>query len=96
MRVKRLTQNSKPTTSPSRCAQRAADSDDYRTAVARACSSQTIATIGPDNITHVDKLYTPPVPDRLHPEPSLHIPHQDYTLPGDICHTIFTSKQSTT
>ena len=94
MRVKRLTQNSKPTTSSNRCAQRAADSDDYRTAVARACSSQTIATIGPHNIAHVNKLYTPPVPDRLHPDPSSHTAHQEYTLPGDICHTILTSKKN--
>jgi len=65
MAVNRLSQNSRSTSSSNRCAQRAADSDDYRTAVARACSSQTIATIGPSNISHVNKLYTPPVPDRL-------------------------------
>ena len=94
MAVNRLSQNSRSTSSSHRCAQRAADSDDYRTAVARACSSQTIATIGPSNISHVNKLYTPPVPDRLYPLPNSSLPHQDYALPGDICQTILTSKKN--
>ena len=94
MTVNHLSQNSKSTSSSNRCAQRAADSDDYRTAVARACSSQSIATIGPANISHVNKLYTPPVPDRLHPPPNSSTPHQDYALPGDICHTILTSMKN--
>ena len=94
MQVTRLSQNSRPTTSSNRCAQRAADSDDYHTAVARACSSQTIATIGPHNIKHVDKLYTTPVPDRGHPTNSPATPHQDYALPGDIIQTILTSKKN--
>jgi hypothetical protein len=94
MQVTRLSQNSRPTTSSSRCAQRAADLDDYHTAVARACSSQTIATIGPHNIEHVDKLYTPPFPDRCHPTNSSATPHQDYALPGDVIQTILTSKKN--
>ena len=67
-------------------AQLAADSDDYRTAVSRACSSQSIATIGPHNISHVHNLYTVPVPPRQFP-PRI-IPPQSYSLPGDICRTI--------
>jgi hypothetical protein len=92
MNVRRLTQNSKATSSSHRCAQRAADADDYRTAVARACASQTIATIGPHNIVHVKKLYTPPVPPRHHPSPAA--AHQVYSLPGNICDTILTSKRN--
>jgi hypothetical protein len=95
MAVQRLTQNSKSTSTSHRCAQRAADVDDYHTAVARACTSQAVATIGPhniDNITHVHKLCTPPVPDRHHPAPSA--PHQAYSLPGNICDTILTSKRN--
>ena len=92
MTVRRLTQNSKSTSTSHRCAQRAADADDYRTAVARACTSQTVATIGPHNITHVHKLYTPPVPDRNHPANTA--PHQTYSLPGNICATILTSKRN--
>jgi hypothetical protein len=94
MQVKRLTQNSKSTSTSHRCAQRAADSDDYRTAVSRACVSQSIATIGPDNIKHVNKLYTEPVPDRGHPLPAIATQHQLYALPGNICETILTSKRN--
>jgi hypothetical protein len=95
MQVKRLTQNSKSTyTGNNRCAQRAADTDNYSTAIALACSSQSIATTGPDNILHVNKLYTPPVPDRGHPDPNTASPHQPYSLTGDICQTIFHSKKN--
>ncbi len=92
MAVRRLTQNSKSTSTSHRCAQRAADADDYHTTVARACTSQTVATIGPHNITHLHKLYTPPVPNRNHPAPT--VPHQTYSLPGNICDTILTSKRN--
>jgi hypothetical protein len=57
-------------------------------AVSRACPSQSIATIGPQNITHVNKLYTKPVPPHNYPDPSLFIPHQAHSLPGNICNTI--------
>jgi hypothetical protein len=84
MQIKCLTQNSRSTyTGNNRCAQRAADTDDYSTAVTLAYSSQSIATIGPNNIHQVNKLYTPPVPDRGHPNPKSatpppnrrHMPH---------------------
>jgi hypothetical protein len=89
MQVKRLTQNSKSTyTGNNRCAQCAADTDNYSAAIALACSSQSIATIGPDNILHINKLYTPPVPNRGHPNPNTASPHQPYSLTGDICQTI--------
>ncbi len=62
MQVRRLTQNTRPTASTgNRTAQRAADNDDYRTAILLACSLQSIATIGPSNISHVNKLYTQPL-----------------------------------
>jgi hypothetical protein len=67
MSVRRLTQNFKSTSTSHQCTQRAADSDGYHTAVSRACGTHTIATIGPDNITHVNKLYTQPIPNRGHP-----------------------------
>ena len=94
MHIHCLSQNSKSTSSSNRCAQRAADSSDYHTAVAQACSSQTIATIGPSNISHVNKRYTPPVPYRLHPPPNSSTLYKDYALPGDICQTILTSKKN--
>jgi hypothetical protein len=48
MQVKRLCMNSHPSyTGHNTSAQLAADSDDYRTAVSRACSSQSVVTIGP-------------------------------------------------
>jgi hypothetical protein len=50
--------------------------------------------IGPNNILHVNKLYTPPVPDRGHPDPKSATPHQPYSLTGDICHTILHSKKN--
>jgi hypothetical protein len=69
MQVKRLTQNSRSTyTGNNRCAQCTTDTNNYSTAIALACSSQSIAMIGPDNILHVNKLYTLPVPDRGHPD----------------------------
>jgi hypothetical protein len=90
MAVKRHTQNTRPSAhhSMNRSAQLAADNDDYRTAVARACTSQTVASIGPSNITHVHKLYTDPVPDRGYTHPARIPQHQRYPLPGDICRTI--------
>ncbi len=69
-------------------AQFAANDDQYRTAVGLACSSQSIATIGPHNISHVNKLYTQPVPPCNHPRPTPSTPHQSFSLPGDICNTI--------
>ena len=89
MQVKRLTQNTRPAyIGTNRNAQLAADDDQYRKAVGLACSSQSIATIGPDNICHVNKLYTQPVPPRHHPHPDSSSPHQSFSLPGDICKTI--------
>ncbi len=89
MQVRRLTQNTRPTASiGNRTAQRAADNDDNRTAILLACSSQSIATIGPSNISHVNKLYTQPVPPRNHPPPPATPPHQPFSLLGDICNTI--------
>jgi hypothetical protein len=89
MAVKRQTQNTRQSNhSLNRSAQLAADNDDYRTAVARACTTQSVATIGTSNIQHVHKLYTEPVPDRGYTHPAQIQAHQSYTLPGDICRTI--------
>jgi hypothetical protein len=89
MQVRRLKQNSRPTYTGHNCsAQQATDNDEYRTAVSRACASQSIATIGPTNITHVKKLYTPTVPTLGYPHPSTFQNHQTYSLPGNICNTI--------
>jgi len=91
MQVRRLKQNSRPTyTGQNRSAQQAADNDEYRTAVSRACASQSIATIGPTNITHVKKLYTPTVPTLGYPHPSTFQNHQTtpflvtYAPPSDM------------
>ena len=89
MQVQRLTQNSRPAyIGHNRHAQLAANDDQYRKAVGLACSSQSIATIGPDNISIVNKLYIDPVPPRNHPRPIPTTPPQSYSLPGDICSTI--------
>jgi hypothetical protein len=89
MQVQRLTQNSCSTHGgQDHSTQRAADCDEYRTAVSRACHSQSIATIGRDNIMHVKKLYTSSVPDLGYPDPNTIPNHQQYSLVGDICDTI--------
>jgi hypothetical protein len=76
MQVKRLTQNSRSTyIGNNRYTQHAANTNDYSTAVALACFSQSIARIGPNKILHVNKLYTPPIPDRGHPNPNSATPH---------------------
>jgi len=68
-------------------AQLAADSDNYRTAMSRACTFNKIATINDANMSIVDKLYPEPVPDQ--PHSSIHYTNiQDLYLPGDICQTI--------
>lgn len=69
-----------------RAAQLAADSDNFRTAMARLNSSNPIAIINKHNIATVKKLYSAPVPHRTFPTPP--IPIQSHHLPGDICNTI--------
>jgi hypothetical protein len=89
MQVCQLKQNSCPTYTGQNCsAQQAADNDEYCTAVSRACASQSIATIGPTNLTRVKKLYTPTVPSLGYPHPSSFPKHQTYSLPGNIYDTI--------
>jgi len=89
MQVQWLMQNTRPTyIGKNRSAQLAANDDQYRTAVGLACSSQSIATIGPHNISYVNKLYTQPVTPCNHPRPTPSSPHQSFSLPGDICNTI--------
>jgi hypothetical protein len=90
MQVCQLKQNSRPTyTGQNRSAQQAADNDEYHTAVSRACALQSIATIGPTNQTHVKKLFTPTVPSLSYPNPSSFPNHHTYSLPGNICNTIW-------
>jgi hypothetical protein len=89
MQVRRLTQNSRPTyTGQHRSAQQVANNDGYRAAIFRACASQSIAMIGPNNLTHVKKLYTPTVPSLGYPHPCSFPTHQTYSLPGNIWDTI--------
>jgi len=89
MNVKRLTQNTRPTyIAKNRSAQLAADNDEYRTAVSLACSSQSVATIGSHNISHINELYTQPVPPRNHQQPTPYASSQPFSLPGNICKTI--------
>jgi hypothetical protein len=49
---------------------------------------QSIATIGPTNITHVKKWFTSTVPLLGYPHRSSFPSHQTYSLPGNICDTI--------
>ena len=89
MSCRRHSQNTTPTlTGHNQTAQRAADSDQFCTAVAQATTSTSVASIDNSNINiHiVNKLYTQPVPTQNHPPPLP--PSQTYALPGDICTTI--------
>jgi hypothetical protein len=71
MSCTRLSQSSTPTfQGHNRTAQKAADADQYRTAVARACTSSSVASIDSSNIHIVNKLYTTPVPTQNSPPPS--------------------------
>jgi hypothetical protein len=80
-------QNNTPTSiGHNRTAQKAADSNQFRTAVAQATTSASVAPIDKSNIHIVKKLYTQPVPTQGHP-PSPP-PSQSYALPGNICTTI--------
>lgn len=59
MSCKRHSQNTtQTTTGHNQTAQRAADSDQFRTAVARATTSTSVASIDNSNIHIVNKLYT--------------------------------------
>ncbi len=89
MQVCRLKQNIRPMYTGQNCsAQQAADNNEYCTAVSRACALQSIATIGPTNLTHVKKLNTPTVPSLGYPHLSSFQNHQTYSLPDNICGTI--------
>jgi hypothetical protein len=74
-------------------AQLAADADNYRTAIARACTDNKIAVIHNDNISIVNNLYPPQQPNtKEHIKPSN---THDLHLPGNICDTIRRSSQNT-
>jgi hypothetical protein len=89
MHVQCLTQNTRPAyIGKNRSAQLAANNDEYCTAVSLACSSQSIATIGSHNISHVNNLYSQPVPPQNHPCSTLSTPSQPFFLPGNIFKTI--------
>ena len=77
----------RPTRPGDRAAQLAADSDNFRTATARACRDTPTATIGPANISSVRQLYkTTKLTQGLVPPPTS--AHQWHHLPGDIIKTI--------
>ncbi len=87
MSCTRLSQSSTPAfQGHNRTSQKAADADQYQTAVARACTSSSVALIDSSNIHIVNKLNTTPVPTQNNPPPPP--PTQQYALPGDICDTI--------
>ena len=91
MNAQRLTQNTRSAyIGKNRSAQLAADNNEYRTATSLACSSQSIATIGSHNISHVNNLYTQQVPpqNHQHPTPTPSTSSQPFSLPGDICKII--------
>lgn len=69
-------------------AQIAADEDNYRTAITRACAFNKIATIDKSNKKTVLSLYPEPVTPTNQPRTN-HTPNnQVLHLPGDICNTI--------
>ncbi len=68
-------------------AQLAADADNYRTAITRACNFNQIATIDKTNDKIVKKLYPDPtIGNHLATVYNSNI--QELHLPGDICATI--------
>jgi hypothetical protein len=70
MMCTRHSQNTTQTlTSHNRTAQRAADCDRFRTAVAQATTSTSVAAIDNSNIHIINKLYTQPVPTQDHAPP---------------------------
>ena len=82
-------QSPRPTTrSGDKSAQLAADEDNYRTAITRACAFNKIATIDESNEKTVFGLYPPPVitdTNNHQPKPpNIQLLH----LPGNICDTI--------
>jgi hypothetical protein len=83
----RHSQNNTPTLIGHNCtAQKSADSDQFRTAVAQATTSTLAAPIDNSNIHIVKKLYAQSVPTQGHSPPPP--PSQSYALPGNICTTI--------
>jgi hypothetical protein len=87
MKCNRHSQNSHPTARMhNQSAQKAADSDQMRIAVSRACSTTSVAKINEFNIDIVRKLYTQPTTHPGHTPPPP--PSQPFHLPGDICQTI--------
>ena len=87
MSCNRLSTNKDPTKrSHIETAQKAADSDQMKIAVSRACTTATIAKINDTNLHIVHKLYPPPVLNPGHPPRPP--PSQPFCLPGDICQTI--------
>jgi hypothetical protein len=88
MTCTRHSQNNTPTSiGHNHTTQKAADSDQFRTAIAQATTSTSVAPIDNSNSHIVKKLYsTQPVPTQGHsPSPR---PSQSYALPGNICTTI--------
>ena len=86
----------RPTTrTGDKSAQIAADEDNYRTAITRACAFNKIATIDESNQKTVYSLYPPPVStDTDHrSEPPANNIHQLH-LPGKICDTIRKSRKN--
>ncbi len=85
----------RPTTNTGNtAAQLAADSDNYRTAISRACTFNKIASIDEFNISTVKKLYPQPVSTNETlpaPNPSN---IQPTFLPGNICDTIRTAPKN--
>lgn len=71
-------------------AQVAADSDNYRTAITRACNFNKIATIDETNNKIVKKLYSEPTPG-IRQVNNYNTNIQELHLPGDICSTILQS-----
>jgi hypothetical protein len=87
MTCTRHSQNNTPTSiGHNHTAQKVADSNQCRTAIARATTSTSVDPIDNSNIHIVKKLYTQPVPTQGHPPPLP--PSQSYALPGNICTTI--------
>ncbi len=64
-----------------------ADVDNMRSATSLACSSASRATIGPDNVETVNKLFVGAAPDAGHPPPPTRA-RQFHRLPGDIYRTL--------
>ena len=84
----------RPPRADNRASQLAADVDNYRTSIARACNESPPAKIGDNNFPSVEARYSAPCVDESKPfmPPT---PELQRHIPGDVIHTIRRARKGT-